>query len=109
MQQLGLVLYRTVKTILGCFVQLDGVDRGGPYAHRIRPSTVKYWLLPLSIRLVLYFLPPETGFYRPPGRQDERLGLARVTNTRSLSSVQCLGLAGTWDSITIMFLISHRV
>jgi hypothetical protein len=38
------------------------------------------------------------------------LGLARVTNTRPPSSVQCLGLAGTWAaSITIMFLNSHRV
>jgi hypothetical protein len=72
---------RTVKTILGCFVQLDGVSRRGPYAHRIRLQyseilNIGFCLCPSRWYLrasVLYFSPPETGFYRPPGRQ-ERLG-----------------------------------
>jgi hypothetical protein len=103
---------RTVKTILGCFVQLDGVSRRGPYAHRTRLQ-LKYWAF-ASVQCpsgwyCISCLQKQGSTDRQGGRT-KGWGLARVTNTRPSSKcVQCLGLAGTWDSITIMFLNSHRV
>jgi hypothetical protein len=67
---------RTVKTILGCFVQLDGVSRRGPYAHRTRLQ-LKYWAF-ASVQCPSgwYCISclQKQGFHRPPRRQDERLG-----------------------------------